>query len=365
MPSCQLEPRNRASAQQTLGGGLLSGIAPRSRLPRRPDLAALDGRRASEIVEEFGQQRAGGVEGRGAEALPEAFFLCCPGVTGRCDGFVAAGGERDPADAGVAGVREAFGVAEALEFGDCFGGALLGHVELLGEVADGGAGVEEVLEDVAVGHPQVGEAVGGEFRLDGGRGGETHEQGEGAGVEFAWVEWLLHGATLPFDNLGCVTMVVDMSELNEHPNVRTAVRYHQAVARFAVGEELAAFFHPDAVHTQLPNALFPDGTVRPLPDLIAAAQQGRKLLADQHFEVINTVAFGAQVALEVTWSGTLAVSLGDLTAGQILRAHIAAFLEFRDGKIIAQRNYDCYERLGPAAPGDNGGVRNAFALELS
>ncbi|MCX5602469.1 nuclear transport factor 2 family protein [Streptomyces phaeochromogenes] len=113
------------------------------------------------------------------------------------------------------------------------------------------------------------------------------------------------------------------------------------------------------------HALFPDGTVRPLPDLIAAAQQGQKLLADQHFEVINTVASGAQVALEVTWTGKLAVSLGDLTAGQILRAHIAAFLEFRDGKIIAQRNYDCYERLGPAAPGDNGGVRNAFALELS
>lgn len=250
------------------------------------------------------------------------------------------------------GVREAFGVAEALEFGDRFGGALLGHVELLGEVADGGPGVEEVLEDVAVGHAQVGEAVGGEFVLDGGGGGEAREEGEGAGVEVMWVEWLLHGSTLPFDNLSCATSVVGMSEFHEHPNIRTAVRYHQAVSRFAAGEELAAFFHPDAVHTQLPNALFPDGTVRHLPDLIAAVQQGHKLLAEQHFEVINAVAAGAQVALEVTWSGTLAVSLGDLTAGQVLRAHIAAFLEFRDGKIIAQRNYDCYERLRPAAPNE-------------
>ncbi|MFI7413573.1 nuclear transport factor 2 family protein [Streptomyces sp. NPDC049627] len=143
-----------------------------------------------------------------------------------------------------------------------------------------------------------------------------------------------------------------MSESPEHPNIRTAIRYHEAVSRFAAGEELAAFFHPDAVHRQLPNALFPDGTVRDLPDLIAAAQQGHKLLAEQHFEVINAVAAGAQVALEVTWSGTLAVPLGDLTAGQVLRAHIAAFLEFRDGKIIAQRNYDCYERLRPAAPSE-------------
>jgi ketosteroid isomerase-like protein len=147
-------------------------------------------------------------------------------------------------------------------------------------------------------------------------------------------------------------MVVDMSEFHEHPNIRTAVRYHQAVSHFATGEELAAFFHADAVHTQLPNALFPDGTVRHLPDLIAAAQTGHKLLAEQHFEVINAVAADAHVALEITWSGTLAVPLGDLTAGQVLRAHIAAFLEFRDGKIIAQRNYDCYERLRPTAPSE-------------
>ncbi|WP_328841277.1 hypothetical protein [Streptomyces europaeiscabiei] len=133
---------------------------------------------------------------------------------------MAAMAESDAADAGVVRVREAFGVAEALEFGDCFRGAPLGHAELLGQVADGGPGVEEALEDIAVGHAQ------------------------------------------------------------------------------------------------------------------------------------NAVAADAQVALEVTWSGTLAVSLGDLTAGQVLRARIAAFLEFRDGKIIAQRNYDCYERLRPAAPSE-------------
>ncbi|MEU5049278.1 hypothetical protein [Streptomyces sp. NPDC021096] len=60
------------------------------------------------------------------------------------------------------------------------------------------------------------------------------------------------------------------------------------------------------------------------------------------------MAVGDQVALEVTWTGTLAVPLGDLPAGHVLRAHIAVFLEFREGKIRAQRNYDCYERLGGA-----------------
>jgi ketosteroid isomerase-like protein len=32
----------------------------------------------------------------------------------------------------------------------------------------------------------------------------------------------------------------------------------------------------------------------------------------------------------------------------VLRAHLGVFLEFRDGRIVAQRNYDCYERLTPA-----------------
>ncbi|MDX3695806.1 hypothetical protein PV726_36930 [Streptomyces europaeiscabiei] len=147
-------------------------------------------------------------------------------MAGGSDGLMAAS-ESDAADAGIVRVREAFGVAEALEFGDCFRGALLGHAELLGEVTDCGPGVEEVLEDVTVGHAQVGET-------------------------------------------------------------------HQAVSRFATDEELAAFFDPDAVHTRLPNALCPDGTVRHLPDLIDAAPQGHKLLTEQHFEVINAVAVGGQ-----------------------------------------------------------------------
>ncbi|MFD9903785.1 nuclear transport factor 2 family protein [Streptomyces sp. NPDC059063] len=141
---------------------------------------------------------------------------------------------------------------------------------------------------------------------------------------------------------------VAASGTEEHRNITTAVRYHEAVARFAGEDELAAFFHPDAVHTQLPNALFPDGTVRDLPSMLAASQQGRHLLADQHFDVTNAMATGSRVALETVWSGTLAVPLGDLPAGRALRAHIAVILEFRDGRIIAQRNYDCYERLRPA-----------------
>lgn len=142
-------------------------------------------------------------------------------------------------------------------------------------------------------------------------------------------------------------MVVDMSNI-ENSNVEIALRYHRAVSDFASGEELAAFFHPDFTHHELPNALFPLGNVRSLDQVRAASAAGRKGLSEQNFEVLNAIAMGEQVALEVLWTGTLAVPVRDLPVGHVLRAHIATVLEFRAGKIIAQRNYDCYEPLVPA-----------------
>ncbi|GAA0549391.1 nuclear transport factor 2 family protein [Actinomadura livida] len=132
-----------------------------------------------------------------------------------------------------------------------------------------------------------------------------------------------------------------------HPNIDTALRYHEAVSAFATGQDLAAFFDPEATHHELPNALFPSGNVRNLADLCAAAEAGRKALSAQNFMVLNALAAGDQVALEVLWTGTTAVPMGAIPAGETLRAHIATFLEFRDGKILTQRNYDCYDRLPP------------------
>lgn len=52
---------------------------------------------------------------------------------------------------------------------------------------------------------------------------------------------------------------------------------------------------------------------------------------------------GDTVALKALWTGRLATSFGALQAGSEMRAHSAMFLEFRDGKIFKQRNYDCFE----------------------
>lgn len=53
--------------------------------------------------------------------------------------------------------------------------------------------------------------------------------------------------------------------------------------------------------------------------------------------------------LDVAWEGDLAIPFSAVPAGATLRAHIAMFLEFLDGRIIHQRDYDCYEHL-PVVP---------------
>lgn len=55
------------------------------------------------------------------------------------------------------------------------------------------------------------------------------------------------------------------------------------------------------------------------------------------------MANGEWVALEVTWSAVLQVHLGSIPAGGEMRANFGVFLQFRDGKIARQHNYDCFD----------------------
>lgn len=60
----------------------------------------------------------------------------------------------------------------------------------------------------------------------------------------------------------------------DHPNIELAVRYHRAVAAGAAGAVLAAYFHPDVVQQELPNALVPQGATWNLAKILAAAERG-------------------------------------------------------------------------------------------
>jgi ketosteroid isomerase-like protein len=120
-------------------------------------------------------------------------------------------------------------------------------------------------------------------------------------------------------------------------------RYLNAIEQGSTGAALADFFAPEVVQEEFPNRLVVQGARRDLAAILEAAERGQKVISAQRYEIHNEVAQGNFVALEVLWTGTLAVPFGSLAVGDNMRAHFAVFIELRDGKIVAQRNYDCFD----------------------
>ena len=106
---------------------------------------------------------------------------------------------------------------------------------------------------------------------------------------------------------------------------------------------MAEFFDPEATQREYPSRLSPKGAGRRLPSILEAAEQNRKTFESQDYTILHEMASGNRVIFEVFWEGTLAVEVQSLSPGSTIRAHFAIFLEFRNGKIIEQRNYDCFD----------------------
>jgi len=126
-------------------------------------------------------------------------------------------------------------------------------------------------------------------------------------------------------------------------NLAAARRYIEAIESGARGDEIAQFFAPEAVVEIFPSRFFPNGSRDELAGIRAAADRGNKAITRQKYEIKNELSSGDTVALEIVWTGTLAAPLQSKPAGAEMRAHFAAFLQFKDGKIFEQRNYDCYD----------------------
>jgi ketosteroid isomerase-like protein len=129
----------------------------------------------------------------------------------------------------------------------------------------------------------------------------------------------------------------------EASNLATIRSYLASLEGGAVGAGLATYFTSNARQHEFPNRLNPGGGASDLATLLRRAEQGRRLLSGQRYEIHLTLAHGSHVAVEATWTGTLAAPLGALQQGATLKAHVAMFFELRDGRIRLQRNYDCFE----------------------
>lgn len=127
-------------------------------------------------------------------------------------------------------------------------------------------------------------------------------------------------------------------------NLEIARRYIKSIEEGNF-EFVAAIFAPEATVEQLPNRIYPKGMRANVSQMAEGFAKGRTLFSSQTYEITNEAVNADTVALEVLWTGKLAIPFGGLAAGAEMRCHSAMFIEFRDGKIVAQRNYDCFDPL--------------------
>jgi ketosteroid isomerase-like protein len=108
-------------------------------------------------------------------------------------------------------------------------------------------------------------------------------------------------------------------------------------------EEVMLFYHRNIQQIEFPNAITKETTARNFDDIVTAAAKGSKVLSKEEYKVCRLYSVENTVIVEVFWTGTLAIPLGSIPVGGKMTAHFAQFIEFLDGKIIRQRNYDCFD----------------------
>lgn len=135
-----------------------------------------------------------------------------------------------------------------------------------------------------------------------------------------------------------------MQATHENTNVTAALSFVRAVEAMD-GRKMEGFFVPDVEQIEMPNAFKPAGQTRDLSALKADIEKSKGIIEQQKYNILHTVAYGDIVVLEMLWHGTVVTDLPPLQAGQKLRAQCVAVFEFREGKVIKLRNYDCFDAL--------------------
>ena len=113
--------------------------------------------------------------------------------------------------------------------------------------------------------------------------------------------------------------------------------------------DLDDWLRADAVFVEHPNVVNPSGSERDRDAMAAGVEAGRALLARQSYgDRRHLVAATGVVVTRTRWEGELAKDSGPWTAGTVLEADIAMFIEMDvQGRICRQENYDCYRPVVP------------------
>ncbi|MBS0421066.1 MAG: nuclear transport factor 2 family protein [Proteobacteria bacterium] len=121
------------------------------------------------------------------------------------------------------------------------------------------------------------------------------------------------------------------------------VKAHLRAIETGDTETVINAFAAGAIQTEWPNRLESKGDQRSIERMAVDFERGKKILAAQSYEILHHAEAGDYLIMEVLWRGELAVEIGSLPVGAQMVAHCAIAFEFKNGKITAQRNYDCFE----------------------
>jgi len=100
-----------------------------------------------------------------------------------------------------------------------------------------------------------------------------------------------------------------------------------------------ACYAENAEWIELPRPTTPNGQRGNRDFLRKATERVLEFIPDRQIEILNLIAQGDQVVLELDWRGITAAPLGNLSAGSVIHYRIATFLTFVDGKIIKHMDY--------------------------
>ena len=127
-------------------------------------------------------------------------------------------------------------------------------------------------------------------------------------------------------------------------HLATIKEYLAAIESGATNEVLEKYYAVDVQQIEYPNRLVPKGVTRTLNDLKQGAVIGASIQVSQKFELQNAIVQGNTAMIEAIWTGTFKMQIGTLKPGDEMKAYFAQFFEFNEeGKIVRQRNYDCFE----------------------
>lgn len=126
-------------------------------------------------------------------------------------------------------------------------------------------------------------------------------------------------------------------------NVGIAHAYVQTLSAGAGADAVAGFFEANAEVEEFPSLVLPEGATRDRDGMLKAWSHSMNLWSGQRFDVVDAIAGGSQVAVEIRWTGTALERVGPFGIGESVEAKLCFFLKFHEQRIIRQRAHACYQ----------------------